>query len=548
LTLAIHLFGQPKLLFDSVPLPFSAPPKTLPLLAYRQQMLERQQVAFAAVTRSRRHTSPPRRHLHQLQRALPPAPSEYPWLVGDTRTIRWNPQADAWLDVAEFERLASNPETLAEAIQLYTGDLLETVYDDWIFFERERLRELYFTSLGQLVFLHRTRRDYPAAIGFAQQLLGRDPFREDALRQLMALRYESGDRAGAIQEYETFERLLRQEMGVSPMPETQALHESVLRNARLPGVATPATPETAFTLDKPCASPALPFVGRTTEMEYLAACWNRAAHNHGGLALIGGEAGVGKTRLARELALLAEQQGGRVLYGGTAPGEPHPYQAVVEMLQAALPLLAALNSAPTHLAALSALVPDLKARRSLPNLPPLDPDRERTRLFDAVATCLAKLAERTAVDHPRRWHWARRPCGAVEFLARALLPARCFSWGPTATRKRLAFTRCAPCAAACKPKTWPDTCRSAVFPRRPSNPWYPKWPQTNRRLPSACTPKARATRCSSKCSGNPGRKPGRLQPRFLKRCFPKRRFRAGCAPPSPAAWSACRPQRTPTPR
>jgi DNA polymerase III alpha subunit len=51
MTLIIHLLGQPKLLIDSKPIKFNAPPKTLPLLAYlllqRRQALERQSVAFA---------------------------------------------------------------------------------------------------------------------------------------------------------------------------------------------------------------------------------------------------------------------------------------------------------------------------------------------------------------------------------------------------------------------------------------------------------------------------------------------------------------------
>ncbi len=426
MTLIIRLFGQPRLLLDSNPLKFTAPPKTLPLLAYlllhRAQPVERQQAAFALwpddpESEARANL---RRHIHQLQRALPAAPHQSPWLLLDSASVRWNPAADYWLDVAEFERLSGSAETLAEAVTLYSGDLLETVYDDWAFFERERLRELCFTDLGQLVLHHRTRRDFPAATGFAQQLLIRDPFREDALRQLIALRYEAGDRAGAIQEFEVFERRLRREMGVAPMPETQALHEIILRNARLPAAGVPQTASGIADPDKPCATPILPFTGREVEMTHLTARWSRAAHGLGGLALIGGEAGVGKSRLARELALLVERQGGRVLYGGASPVEPRPYQPVVEAMQAALPLLAALEGDPVRLAVVATLLPELRTRRSLPGLPTLEPEKERIRLFDATAACLEKLAEpRPLLIILEDLHWAGEATIAlVGFLTR----------------------------------------------------------------------------------------------------------------------------------
>jgi DNA-binding SARP family transcriptional activator len=424
--LTIQLFGNPNLAFQNQPLKFQAPPKTLPLLAYlllhRAHPIGRQQLAFAlwpdeteADARSNL-----RRHLHQLQRALPFPTPEQPWLLLDASSVCWNPQADFWLDVAEFERLAANPETLTDAVRLYAGDLLETIYDDWLFFERERLRECYLTSLGQLVFLHRTRRDFSAAIGYTQQILARDPCREDALRQLVALRYEAGDRAGAIQEYESFARRLRHEMGVAPMPETQALHEIVLRNARLPGVDPDQSGTSAIETGQSPERLLLPFVGRASEMAQLTAHWSRAAHGRGGLALIGGEAGVGKTRLTRELALLAEQQGGRVLYGSTTPNEPRPYQAVIEALQSAMPLLAALKGEVIHLAALAVLVPELRTRVSLPVLPSLEPEKERLRLFDAVASCLTQLAgPRPLLVILEDLHWAGEGTAALlEFLAR----------------------------------------------------------------------------------------------------------------------------------
>ena len=428
MTLIIHLFSQPKLLLDSTPVKFNAPPKTLPLLAYllihRRQALERQNIAFAlwpddSESAARANL---RRHLHHLQNALPPAPPERPWILGDSRTIGWNPHADFWLDVAEFECLGGQPDHLEEAAACYLGDLLETIYDDWVFFERERLLNQYFDLLTRLVFQLRERRDYPKAIAFARQLLSRDPFREDTLRQLLTLRYESGDRAGAIQEYKTFEHRLKNEMGVTPMPETRALHELILRNDRLPIIGDfRSSPCESGPADTEANFPTLlPFVGRESEMERVSAWWSRAARGHGGLSLVGGEAGVGKSRLARQIALLVESQGGRVLIGRTSPDETRPYQAIVEALQSALPLLAAQNRDLLNLAILSTLLPELKTRQSLPSLPSLEAERERLRLFNAVAGSLEQLAApRPLLLILEDLHWAGEATAAlVEFLAR----------------------------------------------------------------------------------------------------------------------------------
>ncbi|PKN92548.1 MAG: hypothetical protein CVU44_15555 [Chloroflexi bacterium HGW-Chloroflexi-6] len=428
MTLIIHLLGQPKFSIDSTPIKFNAPPKTIPLLAYlllhRRQTLERQNVAFALWPDEPESAARAnlRRHIHQLQNALPAATPERPWLMGDSRLIGWNPLADFWLDVAEFEHLCGQPDRLDEAATCYTGDLLETSYDDWVFFERERLLNQYFDILTRLVYQHRERRDYPKAITFARQLLNRDAFREDTLRQLIVLRYESGDRAGAIQEYKTFEHRLRDEISVSPMLETQSLYELVLHNDRLPDSDNfqPAASDCLSTDEEGDFPLLLPFVGRETEMERVSAWWSRAARGHGGLGLIGGEAGVGKSRLARQISLLVESQGGRVLIGRTSPKETRPYQAVVEALQSVLPLLAAQSGNLMQLAALNALVPELKTRCALPDLPPLDTDRERIRLFGAAAGSLEQLAAtRPMLLILEDLHWAGESTAAlVEFLAR----------------------------------------------------------------------------------------------------------------------------------
>lgn len=74
---------------------------------------------------------------------------------------------------------------------------------------------------------HEERRDWPAAIEYSQRLLQQDPLLEHVHRRLMSYRYASGDRCGAIRQYDTCVRLLRQELNVGPMPETEALCDGI---------------------------------------------------------------------------------------------------------------------------------------------------------------------------------------------------------------------------------------------------------------------------------------------------------------------------------
>jgi predicted ATPase/DNA-binding SARP family transcriptional activator len=430
--LRIYLFGQPRFQFNGQSLKFAALPKTLPLCGYlllhRGQSAARDSVAFTLwpdQTESAARANL-RRHLHDLRRVLPVDEAQPAWILSDADTLQWNPAAPLWLDVAEFERASATaaPAGLAEAVALYSGDLLETLYDDWIFPERERLRNLYLAALNQLVAEHRALRDYAPAISYAQRLLAQDPLRGDIVRQLIAVRYEAGDSAGALQEYKVFARLLRSELGVEPTPELEMLRDAILHDAPLPGTAS----------DREAGSPPehtgpqsprtpLPFVGREHELELLRTAWARAAQApvRGGLVLMGGEAGVGKTRLSAELAQQAESEGARVLAGMTTSAEPVPYQAITSALRSALPLLAALEIGPVWLAAIALLIPQLRTRRpELPLLPTLDADREQTRLFEAVARVLAALARpRPVLLLLEDLHWAGAATMALlEFLAR----------------------------------------------------------------------------------------------------------------------------------
>lgn len=73
----------------------------------------------------------------------------------------------------------------------------------------------------------RDRRDFVEAIAIADRLLQTDEWREDAVRESMAARYESRDRPGALAAYERFAERLSVELGADPMAETTALRDAI---------------------------------------------------------------------------------------------------------------------------------------------------------------------------------------------------------------------------------------------------------------------------------------------------------------------------------
>jgi len=422
--LRVHLLGQPRLFFEGAPYPFAGKRNALPLLAYlllhRHKRIAREFLAFTLWPDADEPEALAalRRALHELTKELPPSP--VPWILSAVETLAWNPDAPVFFDADEFESRSQRDETLEEAVALYDGDLLESSYDDWTFAHRERLRTLYLAGLFSLIVTHRRRRDFAKAIAYARRALAIDPWREDVVRQLVATRYEAGDRAGALAEFDRFAQRLREEMDIAPMPESSALRELVLKNAP---AGTPARETQPSPAEPKAARADFPMVGRRAEVEQLREAWSRAVQGRMTVVLIGGEAGIGKSRLAADLAVFAESQGARVMTGSTSPTESEAYQPIAEAFRSALPLVAAIDVDPVWMQSLATVVRELRDRISgLGTLSPLEPAREQQRLFEAFVHCLTALTKpRPLLLVLEDLHWAgESTVAALAFLCRRL--------------------------------------------------------------------------------------------------------------------------------
>lgn len=222
------------------------------------------------------------------------------YLLITEQTVAFDRAGSFWLDVTLFETalaagLQTPPNLLAlrEAAELYQGDFLAGFavdqalpFEEWALAEQARLRQRAIQALYQLAVAHTARGEYAAGINITNRLLALEPWQEEAHRQMMILLARSGQHAAALAQYESCRRMLARELGVEPLPETQALFR------RLKVKGQPARHN--------LPPQSTPFVGREAELAQIAATFDRPDCR---LLTLVGAGGIGKTRLALQAAM-----------------------------------------------------------------------------------------------------------------------------------------------------------------------------------------------------------------------------------------------------
>jgi DNA-binding SARP family transcriptional activator len=304
------------------------------------------------------------------------------------------------VDVHRFRALAgegASIEDLAAAVELSRGELLEGFalrdspeFDAWQVYEADELRRELGSALGRLVGLVAARGDHARAIAYARRWLELDRLHEPAHRELIRLYALNGDRAAALAQYRDCVRTLSRELGVAPLDETAALFEQVSEGKLAPAGDAPASE--AAPASRPGPPAELPLVGRDRELATLVDAHGAVAPD-GRLAVIEGEAGIGKTRLARELVASVAAAGGRVLSARCHEDEAGvPYAPVVALLGEALraaPEAIARDLPAQRVADASLLLPELaSARPDLPAPVALSGPGAQARLLEGVTAVI----------------------------------------------------------------------------------------------------------------------------------------------------------------
>jgi DNA-binding SARP family transcriptional activator len=119
---------------------------------------------------------------------------------------------------------------LQRGVCLYRGDYMTGTDDEWAWLERQRLRDLYLDGLYRLTLSYAMTFDWMHVIEWGRRLSQAEPLREDMHRLLMRAYACTGNRGKAIAQYQWCERILRSELSVEPMAETQKLYRQLARS------------------------------------------------------------------------------------------------------------------------------------------------------------------------------------------------------------------------------------------------------------------------------------------------------------------------------
>lgn len=352
-------------------------------------------------------------------------------------------------------------EVFDRTLELYGGVFLpDDLYEDWAQRRRDRLRYMYSRVLQHAVTVAIAGTQGQRACEYLRTLLEQNSTDEQTHRQLMLIYARMGRRSDALNQYQVLRTALREELHVNPLPETQELYRLIQAGhipldlieadsavvvhsgppvhepVSVPSLhihahdisdkhihESPTTRSTASASIARCSergtevSVAVPehlefegvldteMVGRADELQRLQEAYHviwgggrervREGLHH--VFFISGEAGIGKTRLAREFRLYAQERQATILWGNCYElSGMLPYQPIVDMLNTHLLPRSAEQLRPllgNNAADLAKLLTILHSK--FPDLPPseaLGLEAERRNLYNAVASYFNTIA------------------------------------------------------------------------------------------------------------------------------------------------------------
>src|SRR5919112_551445 len=285
-------------------------------------------------------------------------------------------------------------------LALYRGEFMEGFsledapeYELWLEAERARWRRVFGEFCERLSRLQGEAGHSQEAIETAQLWVRQAPLEEAARRRLVELMSAAGDSEGALLAYEDFRDALSRVLRSEPSPQMQELagrlQEEVEARSALGaslGRSEAATPLLALEV---------PLAGRHKEFGALVSEYHATCMGQTRVAVVLGEAGIGKTRLVSEFLLWAKSRGADVLEGGAAEGGGLPYGPLVEAIRPRVERERAPDDLleDVWLSELSRLLPELKERYpDLPSQPSGEREMAKEALFEEITRLVEALA------------------------------------------------------------------------------------------------------------------------------------------------------------
>ncbi len=298
---------------------------------------------------------------------------------------------------------------LQSAVACQRGDFLAGFslgdapgFDDWAATQREIWTRRLGLILDRLSEIQYAGGEFAGATETVSRWIALDGLNEIAYRRKMRAHFAAGERGQALETYQVCHVVLAAELGIEPEPDTAAL---AARIRTQPSPAHPHSHRSAPQPRHPDTSVAFLgnlFTGRINEYQVLLNSYNRTAAGQSQFVVLRGEAGIGKTRLARKFLAWASVQGAELLQGSAFESGSHlPFQPLLEALRLRLEHKNSLQDLldDVWLSPLSHLIPEL--RQHYPNLTPpplLEPnpeaDRSQAQFYEPLVQYTLALAKR----------------------------------------------------------------------------------------------------------------------------------------------------------
>ena len=255
------------------------------------------------------------------------------------------------LDAERFERLVEDGRrllaagdadraatVLVEALALWRGPpLADLAFEPFAQAEIARLEEQRQAALEVRIEADLAAGRHAEVVGELRRLVADHPTSERLAGHLMIALYRCGRQAEALDAYRHARETLTADLGIEPGPELRALQDAVLRHDSSLDLALTRNdfPDELDVENAP------PLVGRDAELAWLRAWWDEAQVRGGGLVTLVGEHGIGKSRLAGELAKEVHGRGAAVLYAPAGRAD----EVFAQARQAPRPLLVVVDDA-----------------------------------------------------------------------------------------------------------------------------------------------------------------------------------------------------------
>lgn len=322
----------------------------------------------------------------------------------------------AWSDTVAFEKLLVERDTLLHpgpgleadlhssievtesALQHYRGAFLSgfflpgcSEFEAWVVQQREVYECRYLETLLSLIDIYFELKQYETAIKYAHQYLETDQLAEEVHCKLIEMYAAMGNRSAVERQFEQCSAILEQELSISPSPKTWTVYLSVM-NPPGPGVNLPSY----WQAERPLSRLKAPFTGREALLERLDHAYDLASLGRGKVFLIGGEPGIGKSRLLQQIVAHYHSHA-TILYSACSPGMKNlPYHPIAEAFRSVLGIQTpSIKVSLLWLAEAARLLPEIYTR--YPDLPtplPAKPEEARRRLFEALYQLATSLTSR----------------------------------------------------------------------------------------------------------------------------------------------------------